>query len=49
MQYPVFPWTIIDFSSDKLNLNKPETFRNLSLTMGSLGDKERVFNYLERF
>ncbi|OHS98601.1 hypothetical protein TRFO_35002 [Tritrichomonas foetus] len=29
-QYPVFPWILADYESEKLDLNKPETFRDLS-------------------
>ena len=29
-QYPVFPWVLQDYSSDTLNLNTPESFRDLS-------------------
>eukprot|EP01027_Heterolobosea_sp_BB2_P018732 GEZU01026343.1.p1 GENE.GEZU01026343.1~~GEZU01026343.1.p1 ORF type:complete len:379 (-),score=62.40 GEZU01026343.1:63-1199(-) len=35
-QYPVFPWVIQDFSSDKLNLQDPNTFRDLSKPIGAL-------------
>ncbi len=42
MQYPIFPWTIVDFDSEKLDFKNPTIFRNLSLTMGALGNPERV-------
>ncbi|OHS92942.1 hypothetical protein TRFO_12118 [Tritrichomonas foetus] len=35
-QYPVFPWIISDYSSDELDLTKPESFRDLSKPMGAL-------------
>jgi hypothetical protein len=38
-QYPVFPWVIADYTSDVLDLNNPETFRDLSKPMGALGAK----------
>ena len=28
-QYPVFPWVIKDYSSRKLSLSNPNTFRDL--------------------
>ncbi|CCA74831.1 related to WD repeat and FYVE domain-containing protein 3 [Serendipita indica DSM 11827] len=35
-QYPVFPWVLQDYTSEELDLTKPETFRNLSRPMGAL-------------
>jgi hypothetical protein len=29
-QYPIFPWIIADYESEKLDLNSPATFRDLS-------------------
>jgi factor associated with neutral sphingomyelinase activation len=40
-RYPVFPWVIADFSSPKLDLNRPETFRDLSKPVGAL-NQERL-------
>ncbi len=34
-QYPVFPWVLADYSSDKLDLNNPASFRDLSKPMGA--------------
>ncbi|KAI8092540.1 uncharacterized protein BX664DRAFT_259855 [Halteromyces radiatus] len=34
-QYPVFPWILADYTSEKLDLDKPETFRDLSKPMGA--------------
>ena len=28
-QYPIFPWVIMDYTSSKLNLDNPKTFRDL--------------------
>ena len=36
-QYPVFPWVIADYTSAELNLNAPETFRDLRLPVGLCG------------
>jgi hypothetical protein len=33
-QYPVFPWVVADYTSATLNLDRRETFRDLSKPMG---------------
>ena len=33
-QYPVFPWILQDYSSKRLDLDNPETFRDLSKPIG---------------
>jgi hypothetical protein len=33
-QYPVFPWIVADYDSDKLDLTNPATFRDLSKPIG---------------
>lgn len=35
-QYPVFPWVLSDFKSEKLDLNNPNVYRDLSKNIGSL-------------
>ena len=35
-QYPIFPWVLADYSSEKLNFNKSSTFRDLSKPVGAL-------------
>jgi Beige/BEACH domain/PH domain associated with Beige/BEACH len=35
-QYPVFPWIISDYSSDRLDLTSPLSFRDLGRPMGAL-------------
>ncbi|QDS69334.1 hypothetical protein FKW77_003516 [Venturia effusa] len=32
-QYPVFPWVLADYTSEELDLSKPETFRDFSRPM----------------
>lgn len=32
-QYPIFPWIIADYESEKLDLNSPTTYRDLSKVM----------------
>jgi len=47
-QYPVFPHIISDFESEKLDLEDPETFRDLSKPIGALNPK-RLEHFLNRF
>lgn len=47
-QYPVFPWVVADYISDKLVLDSVETFRDLSKPMGSL-NPDRLEKLLERY
>ncbi|KAL2652898.1 hypothetical protein R1flu_021026 [Riccia fluitans] len=47
-QYPVFPWIIADYTSQKLDLANPATFRNLAKPVGALNEK-RFQMFEERF
>ena len=47
-QYPVFPWVLADYKSDKLDLQNPNTFRDLSKPMGAL-NPDRLVEFLDRF
>lgn len=47
-QYPVFPWVIADYKSEYLDLDNPDTFRDLSKPMGSLGAR-RAAQCRERY
>lgn len=47
-QYPVFPWTIIDFNSENIDLANPEHFRDLSKPIGALNPK-RLQQFKDRF
>ncbi|XP_031488059.1 BEACH domain-containing protein B isoform X2 [Nymphaea colorata] len=38
-QYPIFPWVLADYSSEKLDLNKSSTFRDLTKPVGALNLK----------
>ena len=40
-QYPVLPWTLINFSS-KLVFSEENNYRNLALPMGALGSENRT-------
>lgn len=35
-QYPIFPWVIADYNSDKIDLNQKKTYRDLSKPIGAL-------------
>eukprot|EP00475_Leptophrys_vorax_P018290 TRINITY_DN2494_c0_g3_i1.p1 TRINITY_DN2494_c0_g3~~TRINITY_DN2494_c0_g3_i1.p1 ORF type:complete len:688 (+),score=124.16 TRINITY_DN2494_c0_g3_i1:997-3060(+) len=35
-QYPIFPWVLSDYCSKEIDLDNPESFRDLSKTMGAL-------------
>ncbi len=50
-QYPVFPWILADYESEKLDLTKPETFRDLSKPIGIQNEKhvEEVKTKYEAF
>ena len=39
LSYPVFPWVICDYDSESLDLDKPETYRDLSKPIGALNAK----------
>ncbi len=38
-QYPVFPWILQDYTSEVLDLNNPEVYRDLSKPVGVLNKK----------
>ncbi|KAG8889189.1 hypothetical protein FRB98_005531 [Tulasnella sp. 332] len=40
-QYPVFPWVLQDYTSDRLDLSAPETYRNLTKPIGALTEAKR--------
>lgn len=46
-RYPVFPWVIQDYSSDKLDLQNPDTYRDLTKPVGALNE-ERLEYFLTR-
>jgi hypothetical protein len=47
-QYPVFPWVLADYSSERLDLNSDATFRDLSRPMGALDERRAAF-FRERY
>ncbi|KAJ0974642.1 hypothetical protein J5N97_016607 [Dioscorea zingiberensis] len=47
-QYPVFPWVLADYSSEKLDFNLSSTFRDLSKPVGAL-DQKRFQVFEDRY
>lgn len=47
-QYPIFPWVIADYTSDVLDLNDPEVYRDLRKPVGAL-TKDRLNTLKERY
>ncbi|RHZ33993.1 hypothetical protein DYB37_003517 [Aphanomyces astaci] len=47
-QYPVFPWVIADYKTDRLDLTDPHTFRDLSKPVGAL-NADRLAYFQQRF
>jgi hypothetical protein len=47
-QYPVFPWVLADYTSEKLDLSNPAMFRDLSKPVGAL-DTKRFKVFEERY
>merc|ERR1719189_643399 len=46
-QYPVFPWVLADYTQETLDLNKEESYRDLSKPVGAL-NTERLEHLKER-
>ena len=46
-QYPIMPWVVSDYQSPELDLNNPDSFRDLSKPMGAL-NPERLAALKER-
>ena len=40
-QYPVFPWILADYTSNRLDLTDPKSFRDLKWPVGALNPKNR--------
>ncbi|KAI8870006.1 beach-domain-containing protein, partial [Ramicandelaber brevisporus] len=47
-QYPVFPWILVDYDSEVLDLTNPATFRDLSKPVGAL-NPNRLEQIIERY
>ena len=48
MQWPVMPWVLADYSSPRLKLDDPATFRDLSRPIGAL-NAQRLAMYKQRY
>ncbi|XP_071125679.1 neurobeachin-like isoform X4 [Mytilus edulis] len=42
-QYPVFPWVIVNYESEELDLSQPNNFRDLSKPIGALNPTRKAF------
>jgi Beige/BEACH domain/PH domain associated with Beige/BEACH len=40
-QYPVFPWVLVDYSSDELDFSDPAIYRDLSKPIGALNERRK--------
>lgn len=47
-QYPVFPWVLVDYTNDSLDLDDYKTYRDLYKPIGAL-NPERLKSFLERY
>ena len=47
-QYPVFPWILSDYTSDRVDLNDHSIYRDLSKPVGAL-NPERLAQVIERY
>ena len=47
-QYPVFPWVLADYASEKLDLGDAAAYRDLSKPVGALSP-ERLAQVVERY
>src|SRR4051794_6426501 len=47
-EYPVFPWVLTDYRSDRLDLSDPSIYRDLSQPIGRL-NPDRFEIYDERY
>ncbi|KAJ3192933.1 Neurobeachin-like protein 1 [Irineochytrium annulatum] len=47
-QYPVFPWVLVNFTSETIDLSDPLNYRDLSKPIGALNEA-RLEQYLERY
>lgn len=47
-QYPVFPWVLCDYTSEKIDLDNPAIYRDLSKPMGAQGP-DRMRKFMERY
>lgn len=43
------PWVLKDYTSDVLDLQSPNTYRDLTKSIGGQGDPERLSKFKERY
>ena len=48
-QSPFVPWCIVDYSTDKITVNRKDFFRDLSQPMGQILPTERINHYDENY
>ena len=48
VQYPIFPWIIKQYTDDTIDLNDPETYRDLAKPMGAQ-TPGRLAEFMERY
>ena len=49
-QYPVFPWILTNYESDKLDVNDPTNYRDLSKPIAALNpNREELFRVSLRY
>ncbi|CAL1540736.1 unnamed protein product, partial [Lymnaea stagnalis] len=47
-QYPVFPWVLVNYDTDQLDLSSANTYRDLSKPIGALNETRKAY-FEERF
>lgn len=48
-QYYVMPWILKNYSTEILNVYDPTNYRDLSKTVGALGNETRINGFLSKF
>ncbi|XP_048243612.1 neurobeachin-like isoform X2 [Haliotis rufescens] len=47
-QYPVFPWVLVNYDSEELDLSQPANYRDLSKPIGALNETRKAY-FEERY
>ena len=47
-QYPVFPWVLVDYEAESIDLDDPKIYRDLTKPIGAL-NPERLADFEERY
>ena len=48
-QYPVYPWTITDYTSENLQINEINIYRDFTKNVGMMGNELRKEDFINRF